>query len=238
MAQRRGPGADARYEGVMPASLDVGCSRLRAAALACILLAPVALAACTQARRPDGGEGLLPVGAVAPDVRGKDADGRPVSLDGSAGHAAVVYFYPKDETPGCTTEACAFRDAWERYKKRGIMVFGVSRDTAESHAEFAKRHHLPFPLIADQDGYIARSYGVGSNIIGLTRRVTFLVGPDGRVLRVWPDVDPGVHADEVLAAAPEDATSAAPRAAWNPVDVSFADAATRAVLPVSPPGAK
>jgi len=157
----------------------------------------------------------LPVGAVAPDVTGTTSDGRSTTLSAVRGHASVVYFYPKDETPGCTKEACAFRDAFTRYEARKVTIFGVSRDSEESHRKFRANHSLPFPLVADEDGSIASAYGVSSTF-GMTSRVTFLIGTDGRVVRIWPDVDPGVHADEVLAAAeaaqppPADGAKAAP----------------------------
>jgi len=160
------------------------------------------LLACTRSpvKRPDGGEGLLPVGAVAPDFVAKDPKGHDVRIADQRGHAAVVYFYPKDGTPGCTTEACAFRDAWAKYEAAHVTLVGVSRDSDESHRAFVAKHKLPFALAADENGEIERSYGVGSTL-GMSNRVTFLVGPDGRIAQVWPDVDPGVHASEVLAAA-------------------------------------
>jgi thioredoxin-dependent peroxiredoxin len=169
------------------------------------IAAPLALvcllAACGGPTvRPDGGQGLLPLGARAPELVGEAADGSKVPLSACRGHAAIVYFYPKDATPGCTKEACAFRDAFERYEARKVTIFGVSRDSEEIHQEFRARHALPFPLVSDQDGAIAQAYGVPSPF-GMSARVSFLVGPDGRIARVWPDVDPGVHAREVLAAA-------------------------------------
>jgi len=155
----------------------------------------------------------LPVGAVAPDVVGTTRDGKSTTLSAARGHAAVVYFYPKDETPGCTKEACAFRDVFDKYEARHITIFGVSRDTEESHREFRAKHSLPFPLVADGDGSIANAYGVSSTF-GMTSRVTFLIGPSGTIVRVWPDVDPGIHANEVLAAAESElARSDAGRAA-------------------------
>jgi peroxiredoxin Q/BCP len=160
----------------------------------------LSLVACGEVKRPDGGVGLLPVGAVAPDVQGTDASGKTVHLSDARGGRAVVYFYPKDGTPGCTTEACAFRDSWKRYEAAHVLLFGVSSDSAESHVDFAKHHSLPFPLVADNDGTIAKAYGVKSTL-GLDSRVSFLVGPDGKIEKVWPRVDPAVHADEVLAAA-------------------------------------
>ena len=158
--------------------------------------------ACGPIVRPDGGSGLLPVGALAPEVVGEAPDGSVTRLTAVRGHAAVVYFYPKDGTPGCTKEACAFRDAFSRYQRLQVTIFGVSRDSSETHAEFRERHHLPFSLVADANGAIARAYGVSSPL-NMSARVTFLIGADGRVARVWPDVDPALHANEVLAAAEE-----------------------------------
>jgi peroxiredoxin Q/BCP len=147
--------------------------------------------------RPDGGNGLLPVGAAAPDITGSDQHGKPRSLVAERGHPVVVYFYPKDGTPGCTAEACAFRDAWDRYAKAGVAIFGVSSDTEKSHAEFASEQKIPFPLLADIELRWAKAFGVRTTL-GMTSRVSFLIGSDGKVAKVYRDVDPGVHADEVL----------------------------------------
>jgi peroxiredoxin Q/BCP len=155
--------------------------------------------ACGAVQRPDGGTGLLAIGAAAPDLTGVAREGKPVSLSSVRGHPAVVYFYPKDETPGCTREACAFRDAFDQYAARQVTIFGVSQDSAESHRAFSEHQKLPFPLVADEDGSAARAYGVPSHF-GFTSRMTFLIDATGHVARVWPDVDPGVHASEVLAA--------------------------------------
>ena len=159
----------------------------------CVLLA--LLVACGG-----GGETkMLRRGAVAPDVVGEAADGTWVKLSALEGQLAIVYFYPKDGTPGCTQEACAFRDAFERYEEAGIVIFGVSGDHAASHRTFRAEHELPFPLVADVDGKVMAAYGVPSPL-GMASRVTFLVGRDGKIARVFRDVDPGVHAEEVLAA--------------------------------------
>jgi peroxiredoxin Q/BCP len=160
----------------------------------------VALSACGEVKRPDGGAGLLPIGSVAPDLVGEDPAGHEVRLTGSRGKPAVVYFYPADGTPGCTTEACAFRDAWKKLDAAGVVVLGVSSNSAESHRKFQKEHQLPFALVADESGAIAASYGVSKKLWGYDR-VSFLVGRDGRVAKVWPSVDPGVHASEVIDAA-------------------------------------
>jgi peroxiredoxin Q/BCP len=151
-------------------------------------------------RRPDGGFGLLPSGAPAPEVIGHGPHGEEVRLSALRGKAVVVYFYPQDETPGCTKEACAFRDAWKQMEKADIAVVGVSVNSAEKHQAFQKKHELPFPLASDDTGEIGLSYGVSKRIWGYDR-VTFLIGRDGKVAHVWPSVDPGVHAHEVMAEA-------------------------------------
>ena len=158
------------------------------------LVFALALSAC-------GGDAtdLLAPGATAPDVVGEAANGDAVHLSAQTGKPAVVYFYPKDDTPGCTKEACAFRDAFDAYVKAGVTIFGVSGDDAASHRAFRAKHALPFPLVADVDGAVQRAYGVRSRM-GMPARVTFIVGRDGKIARVFPDVDPGVHAGEVLAA--------------------------------------
>lgn len=159
----------------------------------------IGVGACAPMQRADGGIGLLPVGAAAPEVAGADNDNHVVRLSAVRGRPAVVYFYPKDATPGCTKEACAFRDAFDSYTARHVSIFAVSRDGEATHREFRATHHLPFPLVADEDGAIANAYGVESTL-GMTARVTFLINAEGRVARVWRDVDPGVHASEVLKA--------------------------------------
>jgi thioredoxin-dependent peroxiredoxin len=156
------------------------------------------LFACGGPQRPDGGEGLLEVGKPAPALTGVDQDGKPRAIADAAGKFLVIYFYPKDGTPGCTDEACAFRDAWQRFEEAEVVVFGVSADDQASHAEFAKEYSIPFPLIADPDKHWAAAFGVGT-FLGMTARVTFLLGPDGTVVARYPDVDPGVHATELLA---------------------------------------
>jgi peroxiredoxin Q/BCP len=159
------------------------------------------LVACSHepVARTGGGVGLLPVGASAPDVLGVGNGGKQTHLSSMRGNLAVVYFYPKDETPGCTHEACAFRDAFAKYETRHVAIFGVSRDSEESHREFRETHKLPFPLVADEDGSVAQAYGVPTSF-RMEKRVTFLIGADGKVVREWNDVDPAIHSDELLAA--------------------------------------
>jgi peroxiredoxin Q/BCP len=170
-------------------------------ARALVVLVAVAATGCSSApRRPDGSVGLLPVGAAAPDLEGFDVTGASTRLSSLRGQPVVVYFYPADGTPGCTTEACAFRDAWDRMQKAHVAVIGVSSQSRSSHTAFQQNKHLPFPLVADEDGQAQRSYGVSKGLFGYSR-VSFLVDPAGKIAKVWPDVDPAVHADEVLAAA-------------------------------------
>jgi peroxiredoxin Q/BCP len=147
-----------------------------------------------------GEEPLLPIGAAAPEVVGTDAKGTTFKLSAQKGKIAIVYFYPKDDTPGCTKEACAFRDAFDKFVAAGVTIFGVSRDPEPSHKAFQQKYTLPFPLVADPSGAVQKAYRVPSTIWGGTKRVTFLVGADGKIARVYPDVDPGVHAKELLAA--------------------------------------
>src|SRR4051812_14874179 len=126
-----------------------------------LALSLVSLAGCSgQVKRSDGGVGLLPVGSSAPDVQATDATGHPVRLSEMRGHPVVVYFYPKDETPGCTKEVCAFRDSWAKYEAAHVSIVGVSRDSEESHKAFREHHKLPFALAADSDGATQRAYGV------------------------------------------------------------------------------
>ena len=146
------------------------------------------------------GADLLPVGAVAPQVTGTDGAGKTVKLSDEKGKYAVVYFYPKDETMGCTKEACAFRDSFDKFVKAGVTIFAVSRQDDASHKGFREHYKLQFPMVADTSGDVQKAYGVPSILpaTGLSSRVTFLVGPDGKVAHVWPKVDPVVNAREVL----------------------------------------
>ncbi|HXJ18815.1 MAG TPA: peroxiredoxin [Polyangia bacterium] len=154
------------------------------------------LALISRARAAD----LLTVGKPAPEVFGVDPNGKLVKLSEQKGKFAVVYFYPKDETVGCTKEACAFRDSFDKFLKAGVTIFAVSRDSETSHKGFREKYKLPFPMVADTDGSLQKAYGVPTMLPGtsLASRVTFLVGPDGKIARVWPKVDPVVNAREVL----------------------------------------
>ena len=149
-------------------------------------------------QRPDGGQGPLPVGHAVPALDATDHRGEALDLRQLGGQWALIYFYPKDGTPGCTEEACAFRDVWDRYERAGVRVIGVSTDDRASHRSFAQEHELPFPLIADVDGSWARAFGVG-RFLGMSSRVSFLIDGRGRIAKAYPDVDAGVHAQRVLA---------------------------------------
>lgn len=142
--------------------------------------------------------GEVTVGKPAPALDAKAHDGTAIKLAALKGKPVVVYFYPKDETPGCTKEACAFRDAWSDLAKANVVLVGVSTDTAESHKAFAAHHKLPFHLVSDADGAIAKAYGVPNNG-GFLGRQTFVIDKDGNVKKVYRDVDVSKHAAEVLA---------------------------------------
>jgi len=113
------------------------------------------------------------------------------------GQKTILYFYPKDDTPGCTKEACAFRDRMADYQRAGLRVYGVSLDSPESHRKFREKYQLNFPLLTDEGGEVARALGVLGDR-GVANRVTFLLDPDGRIAKVYPNVSPESHADEIL----------------------------------------
>ena len=148
----------------------------------------------------------LKEGDKAPDFKAAKTDGRSVSLSEYKGKNVVLYFYPRDDTPGCTKEACAFRDEFASFKRNDTVVLGVSTDSSKSHAKFAEKYKLPFTLLADEDRKIVEAYGVwgqksflGRKYMG-THRITFLIGPDGRIKKIWPTVKPADHVKEVLEA--------------------------------------
>lgn len=136
-------------------------------------------------------------GEEAPDFEAEDQEGEKVRLSDFRGKKVVLYFYPKDDTPGCTKEACSFRDSIESLEEKGTVVLGVSADTVDSHREFVDKHGLNFTLLADPDKEMIEDYGVEGRF-GNAARVTFLIDEDGRVERVYRNVDPENHAEEVL----------------------------------------
>jgi peroxiredoxin Q/BCP len=140
-------------------------------------------------------------GDPAPEFELSDQNGQLHSLEDYRDQWVVLYFYPKDETPGCTTEACEFRDNIFAYRDLNAQILGVSLDDVESHKAFAENHGLPFPLLADVDGDAATAYGVKTRMVGMTvaKRQTFIIGPDGTIAKHYEKVKPAEHSDEVLA---------------------------------------
>jgi len=142
-------------------------------------------------------------GQQLPDVEFVTEDGERVSARDLGGRKTVLYFYPEDDTPGCTKEACAFRDRMGDYEQAGIRVYGVSLDSPESHRRFREKYNLNFPLLTDEGGGAAEALGVLREGGKRANRVTFLLDPEGRISKVYPEVSPETHADQIL----EDAAS-------------------------------
>ena len=145
-------------------------------------------------------------GDPAPDFRLPADDGKTYSLKELRGQKVVLYFYPKDDTPGCTKEACSFRDNLARVRSKGAIVLGVSKDDLESHAKFRDKYSLSFPLLSDPEGKVLTAYGVwkekslyGKSFMGI-ERTTYIIGKDGKIEKVFPRVRVDGHVDEVLAA--------------------------------------
>jgi peroxiredoxin Q/BCP len=147
-----------------------------------------------------GADGVA-VGKPAPGFELMDQDGDVHSLEDYRDQWVTLYFYPKDDTPGCTTEACEFRDNIFAFRDLNCQILGVSFDDTSSHAEFAEKYSLPFPLLADTDGNAADAYGVRTEMFGQTiaKRQTFLIDPTGTVVKHYEDVDPDNHSEQVLA---------------------------------------
>jgi thioredoxin-dependent peroxiredoxin len=148
----------------------------------------------------------LNTGDPAPPFELTTDDGTVVSSDGLAGSRYVLYFYPKDDTPGCTAQACGIRDSWSRLAASDVEIFGVSPDSVRSHAKFRAKYDLPYRLLSDDGHRLAQAYGVwvakkfmGREYMGV-ERTTFVIGPDGRIEAVLPQVKPAEHADQLLAA--------------------------------------
>jgi peroxiredoxin Q/BCP len=147
---------------------------------------------------------MLKEGSAAPQFTTTDAEGQKVSLKDFRGRKVVLYFYPKDDTPGCTKEACSFRDAFSRFKKQGIEILGVSPDNEASHKKFTAKYKLPFTLLADKDHAIADAYStygekkfMGRTYLGV-KRTTFLIDEKGKIKKIFEKVKPEEHAHEVL----------------------------------------
>ena len=149
---------------------------------------------------------MLKEGDKAPDFSLPSSTGETISLAGLAGKKVALYFYPKDNTPGCTKEACGFRDANDDLKAAGVEVLGVSADSLSSHGKFSDKHGLNFPLLPDVEKTVANAYGawgektfIGRTFIGM-KRMTFLIDEGGKIQKIWPKVKPNGHAEEILAA--------------------------------------
>jgi len=139
-------------------------------------------------------------GQMAPDFSLRDQNGAMRTLSAYRSHWVVLYFYPKDDTPGCTTEACQFRDEFAAIRKLGAEILGVSVDSPESHARFASKYNLPFPLLADTDGKVARQYDALWSLafVRFARRHTFIIDPQGKIARIYRKVRPETHSKEVI----------------------------------------
>lgn len=166
-----------------------------------LCLLSLLLGVCVPALADEPAAALPKVGQPAPDFRLQDQNGKWHAPADHQGRWVVLYFYPKDFTPGCTTEVCTFRDDVAKLRQQGADVLGVSLDDVKSHAEFAAKYHVPFPLLSDADSHTAQAYGVLASKLGFkyARRTTFLIDPQGRIAKVYPDVDPEKNSAQVLA---------------------------------------
>ncbi|HRS64545.1 MAG TPA: thioredoxin-dependent thiol peroxidase [Spirochaetia bacterium] len=147
---------------------------------------------------------MLNIGEKAPEFSLPDSDGNIVTLSQFKGKTVILYFYPKDDTPGCTKEACSFRDNYDRFLEKGAVVIGISKDKPASHAKFRAKYQLPFYLLSDESTDILQAYGAwdkkslyGKSFFGIIRS-TYVIGPDGRIVKFYPKVKPEGHAEEIL----------------------------------------
>jgi peroxiredoxin Q/BCP len=171
-------------------------ARARLAASVAFAISLTAAAGLAAESPAEGG--LLRVGAQAPPFSVTAHDGRKVDLRALKGKYVVLYFYPMDDTPGCSMEAAGFRDSWSQLRTRGAIVVGVSTQDNVSHRAFARKYDIPFPLLPDSNGDLAAKYRVPV-VNGVARRITYLIGKDGHIKHVWPQVVPSAHAGEILA---------------------------------------
>jgi peroxiredoxin Q/BCP len=146
----------------------------------------------------------LAIGDMAPDFSLETDSGTTVTLGELKGKKVLLFFYPKDNTPGCTKEACDFRDNFSQFTQRGVLVFGISRDTAKAHSKFKEKHQLPFPLLVDTNGDVCEAYGVinkkslfGNTFLGI-QRSTFLIDENGKIRAIWRKVKVSGHAEQIL----------------------------------------
>ncbi|MCJ2542345.1 peroxiredoxin [Thermostichus vulcanus] len=140
---------------------------------------------------------VLPVGTAAPGFNTIDTQGNSITLSSLAGKTVILYFYPKDDTPGCTKEACGFRDAYADYQGKDVVVLGVSMDDQASHQKFTEKYNLPFPLLVDSSGVITRAYDVDGG--GYSKRVTYVIDGEGKIAKVYQNINTETHARDILA---------------------------------------
>lgn len=147
---------------------------------------------------------MLNIGTLAPDFTLLDQDGVSQSLKTYRGKYVLLYFYPKDDTPGCTKEACTIAEVYNDFSKLNVVVLGVSKDTPSSHKKFAEKYSLPFTLLSDTDAAVIETYGAwqektmfGKTALGISR-ISYLIDPEGKIVKVYPKVDPASHALEIL----------------------------------------
>jgi peroxiredoxin Q/BCP len=139
---------------------------------------------------------MLDIKTLAPNFKLLDQNGKEHSLAYHRGSYVLIYFYPKDDTPGCTKEACVIRDVYKDFESNGVKVFGISADSVESHKKFAEKYQLPFTLLSDPEKEVIKIYGADGTLY--TKRISYLVGPDGMIEKVYPEVDPTNHGTEIL----------------------------------------
>lgn len=166
-----------------------------------VVITVIAFIAMATLSPPGAADQQVAVGSPAPEFELSDQNGQLHSLEDYREQWVVLYFYPKDETPGCTTEACEFRDNIFAFREVDAQILGVSLDDVESHKAFAENHGLPFPLLADSEGIAATAYGVKTQKFGMTmaKRQTFIIGPDGAIAKHYETVKPAEHPAQVLA---------------------------------------
>ncbi len=139
---------------------------------------------------------MLEIGTLAPEFTLPDQEGTQHSLSDYRGGYVLVYFYPKDDTPGCTKEACAIRDVWKEFEEAGITVLGISKDSVESHKKFVEKYKLPFTLLSDPSKEVIQEYKALRGVF--VSRMSYLIDPDGNIAKTYSKVDPAVHAEEIL----------------------------------------
>ncbi len=140
----------------------------------------------------------LNIGDQIPPIEAKNQDGKIVKLGELKGQFVLLYFYPADETPGCTKEACTLRDHYDKIKAMNAVVYGISRQDEKSHKKFIAHNKLPFDLLVDSDGHISKAFGVAA-VLNYNDRSSFLVDPSGKIIKTYPNVDPSKHAEEIVA---------------------------------------